>query len=84
MSEMVERGAIAIHISHYPDCTWAGQWPDIKEECRDDTRTVIAAMRDPTPEMLWAMHEAFSHDCGVLLIWQAGIDATITGKDRGK
>jgi hypothetical protein len=58
MSEMRERVARAIHQERYGGQIPWGRFPDAEEECRQEARAAIEAMREPTEAMMAAV------DCG--------------------
>jgi hypothetical protein len=73
-SEMVERVAKAIRnngsVRYDPD--WEGVSEEAKEMFRQDARAAIAAMREPTEEVLMLVFETGSG--GRLCAWQMMID----------
>lgn len=77
MNEMVERAARALCVADNcnPDAVHDGEpaWKDWAA----DVITVIAAMREPTQEMLWAGSGSSERDATCASSWRAMIDAAL-------
>lgn len=80
-SEMVERVAIAIHDAWGDG--YKGRWdpntPHWSRVYREIARAAIAAMREPTEDMIYGKHVRTT----LVSVWQAMIDAALSGSSAG-